>query len=267
MDNCLAPAWAQSLPDLLAAHRINGIWAGNWGVAARVSRHVPWDRTAIRAYCTVHPQALYTAAYAHDLAGAGRDTACSHAGSGCRTISVPGLRRLDPRSAPAGPSPHRSGQGPRAGSHGIVWCRHPMIMPLSCKFQSTGRTCSQPACQQAGRTCYYNEPTLRHPEWVIPCPRSSSQSPPKTITWTPCASTWSQCSAASTRTSCATREPLYRFLAQGTPLHVVSEVLGHASIAIMAAQIMSRSGAWSTSGPRRWVPHRPGHDRLGSDSG
>ena len=71
MDNCLAPAWAQSLPDLLAAHRINGIWAGNWGVAARASWHVPWDRTAIRAYCTVHPQALYTAANAHDLARAG----------------------------------------------------------------------------------------------------------------------------------------------------------------------------------------------------
>ena len=31
VDNCLAPTWAQSLPDLLAAHRINGIWAGNWG--------------------------------------------------------------------------------------------------------------------------------------------------------------------------------------------------------------------------------------------
>lgn len=31
VDNCLAPTWAQSLPDLLAAHRINGVWAGNWG--------------------------------------------------------------------------------------------------------------------------------------------------------------------------------------------------------------------------------------------
>jgi hypothetical protein len=41
---------------------INGVWAGDWGVAARVSRHVPWNRNAIRAYCTVHPQALYTAA-------------------------------------------------------------------------------------------------------------------------------------------------------------------------------------------------------------
>ena len=62
VNNCLAPAWAQSLSDLLAAYRINGIWAGNWGVAPRVSRHAPWHRTAIRAYCTVHPQALYTAA-------------------------------------------------------------------------------------------------------------------------------------------------------------------------------------------------------------
>ena len=127
---------------LLAAHRINGIWAGNWGVAARASWHVPWDRTAIRAYCTVHPQALYTAANAHDLARAGVDTACSHADPGCRTISVPVCVALIPVQLLRDQALTVQAKGHSAGSHGIVCCRHPMIMPLSCKFPSTGSTCS-----------------------------------------------------------------------------------------------------------------------------
>ena len=98
-----------------------GIWAGGWGVAASVSRPVPWHGTAIRAYRTVHPQALYTAASPGVAACSDADDGWSEA----QPIAWRPPQRLPAAGAQigAGPDLLRAVDGDQGPGHADTMCK------------------------------------------------------------------------------------------------------------------------------------------------